>query len=115
MEVGTISVGDTKEIEIGYSGGIGVCLNLPELTEGMSNDGLKIEAEEFDEESREYSLHLSGRPGTHYDFRLLTLSEVTNVEGAEILKAEIPYSDYKILFPAGEEPFVSAKVKFKIK
>ena len=115
VKVGTIILSDNKEIEIGYSGGIGICLNLPELAEGMGNDGLKIEAEEFDEKSKEYTLHLSGRPGVRYDFKLLTLSDVATVEGSEKLKSESPYSFYTIQFPEGQEPFVSEKVKFKIK
>lgn len=115
VTVGTIILNDNKEIEIGYSGGIGICLNLPELAEGMGNDGLKIEAEEFDEKSKEYTLHLSGRPGVRYDFKLLTLSDVATVEGSEKLKSENPYSFYTIQFPEGQEPFVSEKVKFKIK
>ena len=76
---------------------------------------LSIKCMFFDEKSKEYTLHLSGRPGVRYDFKLLTLSDVATVEGPEKLKSESPYSFYKIQFSEGQEPFVSEKVKFKIK
>lgn len=113
--IDTMVVDEDKVIEVGYSGGIGVCHNLPELREGMGNDGIKIEAEEFDEESGEYTLRLSGRPGAEYDIRLLTLSDVTGTEGATLTGKTSVYSNYSVKFPEAAEPFVTGQVKFKIK
>lgn len=109
-----ISLSEGVEIEVGCSGGIGVCHNLPELIEGMGNDGLKIEAEEYDEASGEYTLHLAGRPGTRYGVKILTLSKVIEVCEAALQKSEKHYSLFSVEFPDSPEPFVSKEVKLKI-
>lgn len=95
-------------------GGIAVLLNLPPAVNDMPDDGLKIEGERFDPETGIYTLELAGKPGRAYDVELLTLSAISETEGAVLKKQEGDRSVYTVKFANKNEPFVDGVLKLKI-
>lgn len=114
VSLSEFALDNTKSVSIEYVGGIGVMANMPAFVKGMSDNGLKIEAESFDRDSNVYTLNLAGVPGRIYRCSVFAKSAMKSLDGCE-LESQIGDSiNLKVSFPESSEPYSSRIVKVKI-
>lgn len=104
-----------KTIAVKYNGGIGAMLNLQPLVMGRDDDGIRIERESYDSQSRTYTLEVAGAKGRLYELDVLALSDVVSVSGAELVEKKGDITTLRISFPEkSNEPFVDGMITIQL-
>lgn len=105
-----------KEITVQYQGGIGVLTNLPQLYDGMPDEGLRIEGETFNPDTKVYTLDLAGAKGKSYNVEIFVPTEIAEVKGATLVSQRKNHVTYKVDFPNnGKEPFIDQNIEIRLK
>ena len=100
----------SKDIVIGYSGGIGILLNMPAAEINMPDEGLRIERESF--EDGVYTLDVAGVPGRSYDIDILAFCDIRNITGAEEVTRKGNTITLRTVFPeSSSERFTGMSIR----
>jgi len=87
----------TLRIRLRDDFGISFALQLPSL--GSVSEGLRILSESWSPSRDAWTLQVSGTPGGQYDLAVWNASQVSSVEGAQLLKAYSGQENLRIRFP----------------
>lgn len=116
VSIGSMVLEKEKEIFIHCNGGVAVLLNLKPLVNGMLDDGIKIEGEFYNKNTGAYTLKLAGLKGKSYEIGMYVQSEITDINGATLVKQNGNHYTFRIDIPKiGDEPFVDHSIELKIK
>lgn len=116
VSIQPLLVDGKKDVVVKYKGGIGVMVNFTPLYEGMPDDGLRIEKEVYNSETKTYILDLAGYKGKSYQIEILTLSEIVGMKGATLVEKKENSVIYKVDFPnKGKEPFINHQIEIVLK
>lgn len=116
ISIEPLLVDEKKEITVQYKGGIGVLTNLPDLYDGMPDEGLRIEGETFNSETKVYTLELAGAKGKSYNVEIFVPAEIVEVKGAIRVSQKENHVTYQVDFPnKDKEPFIDHNIEIKLK